>query len=361
MYTTAFIAALVGVVAADRIPLKHNPLTIADWMSQKAQIEKRAQLYGATGEHVAMKDYMNTQYFIDIQLGSDKQNFTVVPDTGSSNLWVYSSNCHAIACKTHSSYNPDSSSTYEADGQDFNITYGSGSIEGYVSRDNAYIGDAAYAAMGFGEVQKVKGATFLISQMDGIIGLAFDTISVDGLPTFIEQSDLTEKTFSFYLENNPEESYMVIPGIDEDKGYTVIKEHQVIEETYWNVAFDSMTGPNGTQDTTGYKAAIDSGTSLIMGPNSILAPLIEGIEVAQDCTGIESLPDIIFTFDGIDYTLTYEDYVLQEQDGKQCIMGIMGADLPEDFKYVIVGDVFMRAYPTKFDRDNKTVTFYQKN
>merc|ERR1719400_2027246 len=126
---------------------------------------------------------------------------------------------------------------------------------------------------------------------------------------------------------------MVIPGIDEDKGYTVIKEHQVIEETYWNVAFDSMTGPNGTQDTTGYKAAIDSGTSLIMGPNSILAPL----------------------FDGIDYTLTYEDYVLQEQGGKQCIMGIMGADLPDDFKYVIVGDVFMRAFPTKFDRDNKTV------
>lgn len=98
-----------------------------------------------------------------------------------------------------------------------------------------------------------------------------------------------------------------------------------------------------------------------MGPNSILAPLIEGIEVAQDCTGIESLPDITFTFDGIDYTLTYEDYVLQEQGGKQCIMGIMGADLPEDFKYVIVGDVFMRAFPTKFDRDNKTVTFFQKN
>jgi len=249
---------------------------------------------------------MDTQYFIEIELGSDRQKFTVVPDTGSSNLWVYSSNCHAVACKTHSKYNPDSSSTYEADGQDFNITYGSGSIEGYVSRDNAYIGDAAYASMGFGEVQKVKGATFLISQMDGIIGLAFDTISVDSLPTFIEESNLTEKTFSFYLKKKTEEgdSYMVIPGIDEDLGYSVIKEHQVIEETYWNVAFDSMTGPNGTQDTTGYKAAIDSGTSLIMGPNSIIAPLVEGIEVAQDCTGVESLPDITFTFDGIDYTLT---------------------------------------------------------
>jgi len=43
----------------------------------------------------------------------------------------------------------------------------------------------------------------------------------------------------------------------------------------------------------------------------------------------------------------------------QCIMGIMGADLPDDFKYVIVGDVFMRPYPTKFSRDDNTVTFYK--
>jgi len=40
-------------------------------------------------------------------------------------------------------------------------------------------------------------------------------------------------------------------------------------------------------------------------------------------------------------------------------MGIMGADLPEDFKYVIVGDVFMRPYPTKFSRDDNTVTFFK--
>jgi len=310
---------------------------------------------------MTLKDYMNTQYFLEVSLGSDNQKFTVVPDTGSSNLWVYSSNCHAIACKTHSQYDETSTDSYVEDGQDFNISYGSGSIEGFVSRDTACVGDIC-AEMGFGEVQKVKGATFLVSQMDGIIGLAFDTISVDSLPTWIEQTDLEEKSFSFYLENNPEESYMVVPGIDEERNLNVIKEHAVIEETYWNVAFDSMTGPNGTIDTTGYKAAIDSGTSLIMGPNSLIEPLIEGITVEQDCTGVEDLPDITFTFDGVDYVLTQEDYVVKvTQAGQtQCIMGIAGADLPDSFKYVIVGDVFMRPYPCKFDRDNKTVTFYEK-
>ena len=313
-------------------------------------------------QHIPVKDYMNTQYFIDIKLGSDEQTFTVVPDTGSSNLWVYASNCHSIACLTHSKYNSKHSTTYEKDGQAFDITYGSGSVSGYVSKDVCKISDGVSATMSFGEIQKVKGKTFLVSQMDGIIGLAYDQISVDKLPTFMTSADLSEKSFAFYLKDKSEESYMTIPGIDESLGAEMIASHDVVEQGYWNLNFTKMTGPNGDVDTTGYKAAIDSGTSLIMGPNTLLKPLIEGITVEQDCSGFDSLPDITFTFDSQDYVLTPDDYVLRETIGKntQCIMGIMGADLPDDFKYVIVGDVFMRRYPTKFSRDDNTVTFYKQ-
>ena len=362
MYSQAFLCALLGLGAsAERIQMHHNPLTVADYMSQKDQFVDRAQRW-KLGETLPVKDYMNTQYFINVKLGSDAQEFTVVPDTGSSNLWVYSKNCHAIACKTHSSYNPKTSTTYVEDGQDFEITYGSGSISGYVSQDTAVLGEGITATMKFGEVQKVKGSTFLISQMDGIIGLGYDQISVDKLPTFIESTtDLAEKSFAFYMHNNPEKSYMTMPGIDEELGLEKIAEHKVVEQTYWNVDFAKMTGPNGDIDTTGYMAAIDSGTSLIMGPNSLFQPLLEGITVEQDCSNLADLPDITFTFDQTAYVLTGEDYVLKETIGKntQCIMGIMGADLPADFKYVIVGDVFMRPYPTKFNRDDNTVTFYK--
>ena len=89
--------------------------------------------------------------------------------------------------------------------------------------------------------------------------------------------------------------------------------------------------------------------------------VLEGITVEQDCSNLDSLPNITFTFDAQDYVLTPADYVLKEtiMSNTQCIMGIMGADLPDDFKYVIVGDVFMRPYPTKFNRDDNTVTFYK--
>jgi len=82
--------------------------------------------------------------------------------------------------------------------------------------------------MGLGEVKTVSGATFYVSQMDGIIGLGYDTISVNNLPTWLESTDLADKSFGFYLHNNPDQSYMTVPGF-ETEGYTLKGVHNVIE------------------------------------------------------------------------------------------------------------------------------------
>jgi hypothetical protein len=42
-------------------------------------------------------------------------------------------------------------------------------------------------------------------------------------------------------------------------------------------------------------------------------------------------------------------------------MGIAGADLPDNFHYVIVGDVFMRPYATYFNKNDNTVSFFTKD
>ena len=148
---------------------------------------------------------------------------------------------------------------------------------------------------------------------------------------------------------------MTIPGF-ETEGLTLKGTHDVIEQTYWNLNIEKITGPNGVIDTTGYKAAIDSGTSLIVGSSALINPLIEGIVVDQLCAGVEDLPDITFTFDGLDYVLHYNDYVVSITMGgqTQCVMGIAAMDLPDGFNYFIVGDVFMRPYPTHFNKNNNT-------
>lgn len=68
----------------------------------------------------------------------------------------------------------------------------------------------------FGEVTSVSGASFYASSMSGILGLAYRTISVDALPTFVDSANIVDKSFAFYLNLDTEKSYMTIPGYDEE-------------------------------------------------------------------------------------------------------------------------------------------------
>lgn len=104
---------------------------------------------------------------------------------------------------------------------------------------------------------------------------------------------------------------------------------------------------------------IDSGTSIIVGPKDLMDELVDGIKVPITCKGIEDLPDITFTLAGIDYVLTYNEYVLKvTSDGvTECELAIEGTNFGPFFKYVILGDTFMRPFPAHFDKVNDRVGF----
>jgi hypothetical protein len=166
MNKSIVLALLFGACLSAKIPLQKRALSIAGLMNQRerlASVGSGKFLGDNYGEEVPISDYENTQYFANIAVGTPAQNFTVVPDTGSSNLWIYSSTCSNVACWYHSTYSAEKSSTYVADGQSFDITYGSGSISGFVSRDIAWLGDVYSENFGFGEVTAVEGVAFYAS------------------------------------------------------------------------------------------------------------------------------------------------------------------------------------------------------
>jgi len=124
---------------------------------------------------VALKDFMNAQYYGVVALGTPPQPFTVVFDTGSGNLWVPSSRCKGfnIACLLHRRYSSEQSSTYTKVGKPFSIRYGSGSMSGFTSMDTLTIGGLKLPNVTFAEATSEPGVSFAMTKFDGIIGLGF--------------------------------------------------------------------------------------------------------------------------------------------------------------------------------------------
>ena len=212
------------------------------------------------GHPVPVSNFLNAQYFSEIAIGTPPQEFKVVLDTGSSNLWVPSRDCGSIACYLHSKYDHSESSTYKKNGSDFAIRYGSGSLEGYVSQDTVQIGDLKVKNQLFAEATSEPGLAFAFGRFDGIMGLGYDTISVNGIvPPFysmINQGLLDEPVFSFYLSDTNEEgaeSEALFGGVNKDHYTGEMTKIPLRRKAYWEVDLDTITfgDQSASLDNTG--------------------------------------------------------------------------------------------------------------
>ncbi|XP_062973204.1 cathepsin D [Elgaria multicarinata webbii] len=384
------LASLVAACSSlIRIPLKKFPSMRSIYNEYGTDIQDLNELgemlkykYGGAGVGTptpeSLKNYMDAQYYGEIGIGTPPQKFTVVFDTGSSNLWVPSIHCHLldIACMLHHKYDSSKSSTYVKNGTDFAIHYGTGSLSGYLSQDTVSIGDIFVKNQLFGEATKEPGITFIAAKFDGICGMAFPKISVNKVLPFFDnvmQQQLVDRNiFSFYLNRDPTASpggELLLGGVDPKYFSGEMAWVNVTRKAYWQIHVDKVNiGNSLSVCNDGCEAIVDTGTSLITGPTEEIKkvqkaigakPIIKG-QYILDCEKLSSLPVVSLVLGGNSYDLTPDQYALKVtvQGETLCMSGFSGLDVPPPGGPLwILGDVFIGPYYTAFDRDNDSVGF----
>lgn len=320
------------------------------------------------GAEIPITNYVDAQYYGPITIGTPGQKFNVIFDTGSSNLWIPSIVCKSLACLHMGKYNSAHSSTYKADGRAMNIQYGSGTVAGTVDIDVVNIAGSNVQSVYFGEMKNLSW-NFVGASFDGILGLAFQSISIDNLPTvldlYYQQGFMTSNSFSFYLTQTESSSgsSLVLGGINPKYFTGTMKYYPLIAENYFMISIASAS-VNGKRVTiNSFNGIVDSGTSVIVGSPSVIDIMLAEIGAIGQiaCSKVPSLPTISFTIGTDVYPLPPSMYILQvtDQQGQvQCVVGLTAMNFPSSFgTTVILGDAFIKYYYTHFDKGGQRVGF----
>jgi cathepsin D len=369
-------------LAFKRIPLK--PRQVFHSENLRYMLEK----YQGSNPKVDNKwdenlgNYLDMQYYGPIQIGSPAQEFQVLFDTGSSNLWVPCSQCSSTACRLHERFDCSKSSTCQETNTPFQIQYGSGSMSGHVDYDKVcFEGDTpklCCAKSGFACATEEPGNAFTSAKFDGILGMGYETISVDHLETPFEcvakdTSQCAQNLFAFWLNRDDSGRIggeLTLCGMDSNHYVAPITWLPIPDnlEGYWEFVGDGVAVDTTQVAGANTKMICDSGTSLISGPTEdadkvnqlIGAQYIGNGEYEVDCKKLDSLPQVIFTLGGKQFPLTGNDYAVKVKSlfGESCMSGFFGMDMPPPRGPLwILGMNYIGAYYSVFDRGNNRIGF----
>lgn len=119
-------------------------------------------------------------------------------------MWSIASTLCSDCGSSQTRYNPSKSSTYQKDGRPWSIQYGDGSSSsGILGIDTVELGGLTIKKQTI-ELAKTESDTFASGEIDGLLGLAFDSITtVRGVKTpvdnLISQGLISSPIFGVFL------------------------------------------------------------------------------------------------------------------------------------------------------------------
>ena len=356
-------------------------------------------------------------YIINVTIGTPPQSFSLLIDTGSSDLWVPSVDSTACTynprfCRSFGAYDASSSSTAELVAQDlFEIQYLDKSrVLGDYINETLTIGNAQVQnlTMGIGtQASRPLGIMGIgYSAGESIAAISPDAIYPNVIQQMVDQGLISTTAYSLWLDDLcrfqriPRSVYfltsldsptgsILFGGVDSAKytgPLTALPIQQGVDGTYTRltVALSSFSLTDATdanaydQDNLALPVVLDSGTTATYLPDDIATDIMEGVGVIMDeqlgpivpCAIADSPAKFAFTFGGNggpSIQVSLGQFVLPVffEDGSQpefaddsgavCGFGFLSStDGPP-----ILGDTFLRSAYVVYDLANNNIAIAQ--
>ncbi|KAH8728184.1 aspartic peptidase domain-containing protein [Phaeosphaeriaceae sp. PMI808] len=296
-------------------------------------------------------DSFDSSYLSPVTVGSKTLNLDF--DTGSSDLWVYSSLQVSSQLSGHSYYQADASKLKS--GYTWKISYGDGSgASGKVYADKVVVGGVTATAAAVEAATSVSSSFASDTDTDGLLGLAMSTLNTvkptqqkTWFDTVLPQ--LASPLFAVTLKYHAAGTYDF--GFIDKSKYTgsINYVNADTSQGWWGIKTSGYTV--GTQSfSTSSSGILDTGTTLMYVDVSIAKNYYAKVSGAKNdstqggyvfpCSA--TLPDFSIIVGGVKQVVPgkYINYAPVDSAGKTCFGGMQPND---GIGMSIFGDIFLKS------------------
>ncbi|KAJ5289079.1 Penicillopepsin-1 [Penicillium angulare] len=285
-------------------------------------------------------------------------------DTGSSDLWVFSTELPSSEQSGHDVYNPSKSGKVLS-GATWDISYGDGSsASGNVYTDDVTVGGVTVSGQAVEAAKKIS-SEFVQDTNDGLLGLAFDsinTVSPTPQKTWFSnaQSQLAKPIFGVALKHNAPGVYDF--GFADSSKYTGDLTYTDVDNSqgFWSFSVDGWSA--GSASGEGFDGIADTGTTLLLLDDSLVDDYYKEVDGASysntqggyvfDCSA--DLPDFSVTIGSYTATVSGDLINYASVSSSQCIGGIQSNS---GIGFSIFGDIFLKSQYVVFDASGPQLGF----
>ncbi|KAJ4389554.1 hypothetical protein N0V93_007024 [Gnomoniopsis smithogilvyi] len=349
----------VGALSVKKTYLKFGK-PVPDWLEEAvANLTSSTDIVGrATGSATTTPiDSLDDAYITPVSIGTPAQVLNLDFDTGSSDLWVFSSETPSSQINGQTIYTPSKSSTSKKlSGSTWSISYGDGSSSsGDVYTDTVTIGGLTVTGQAVELAKTVSSSFTSDSANDGLVGLAFDTlntVSPTAQKTFFTNAipNLDSPVFTADLGYHAAGTYNF--GYIDDSAYTGSITYTDVDTSqgFWGFTSTGYSVGSGSFSSTSISGIADTGTTLLYLPAAVVKAYyaqISGSSNSASAGGYifpcsATLPSFTFGVGSAKITIPgeYMDFGAISTGSSSCFGGIQSS---ADIGVNIFGDVALKA------------------